>query len=238
MHSVPGMSTALERSSSRVALEDLLADAGGAMVMRGGHRVATHFSSVAAELAVCRRSVGLAERSDLGTLELRGSGSAVQAVLRQLTGDGLAPGAAVRASEAWWCLLTPHRALVLCPGESRDALLAGLLEAAGEAEGASAVDLSGDYAALLLIGPRAEQLVRSTSLVADASASLPVGGLQVVSGRRPAVLLREESDRFLALVPRVHACETWERLLGAGRPYGLACVGRNALDLLRAGAPA
>jgi heterotetrameric sarcosine oxidase gamma subunit len=232
------MSTALERSSSRVALEDLLADAGGAMVMRDGQRVATHFSSVAAELAVCRRSVGLGERSDLGTLELRGPASAVQAVLRRLTGDGLTPGAALRASEAWWCLLTPNRALVLCPGQSRDALLESMLEAAREADGASAVDLSGDYAALLLIGPRAERLVRSTSLVPDASASLPVGGLQLVSGRRPAVLLREESDRFLALVPRVHACETWNGLLGAGRSHGLACVGRNALDLLRAGAPA
>jgi heterotetrameric sarcosine oxidase gamma subunit len=229
------MSTALERSSSRVALEDLLADAGGAMVMRDGHRVATHFSSVAAELAVCRRSVGLAERSDLGTLELRGRVAAVQAVLRQLAGQGLTPGAAVRASEAWWCLLTPHRALVLCPGEARGALFASLLDAAREAEGASAVDLSGDYAALLLIGPRAEQLVRSASLVADAAESLPVGGLHLVSGRRPAVLLHEEPGRFLVLVPRSHACETWERLLRAGRPHGLACVGRNALELLRAG---
>jgi heterotetrameric sarcosine oxidase gamma subunit len=236
--SVPGMSTALERSSSRVALEDLLAAAGGAMVMRDGDRVATHFSSVAAELAVCRRSVGLAERSDLGTLELRGPATAVQAVIRRLAGDGLTPGEAAKADEAWWCLVTPHRALVLCPGESRDELLAGLVDAAGEAEGASAVDLSGDYAALLLIGPRAEHLVRSTSLVADASAPLPVGGLRLVSGRLPAVLLRQEADRFLALVPRAHACEAWELLLAAGRPHGLACVGRSALDLLRAGAPA
>jgi heterotetrameric sarcosine oxidase gamma subunit len=229
------MSTALGRSTSRVELEDLLADAGGAMVMRDGQRVATHFSSVAAELAVCRRSVGLAEQSDIGTLELRGPAAAVQAVLRQLAGQGLSPGAAVRASEAWWCLLMPHRALVICPGEGRDALLASLVQAAGESEGASAVDLSGDYAALVLIGPRAEELVRSTSLAADSPLPVPVGGLHLVSGRRPSLLLHEEPGRFLVLVPRVHAGETWSRLLNAGRTQRVACVGRTALDLLRAG---
>jgi heterotetrameric sarcosine oxidase gamma subunit len=227
------MSTALGRSTSRVELEDLLADAGGAMVMRDGQRVATHFSSVAAELAVCRRSVGLAEHSDLGTLELRGPVTAVETVLQQLAGQDLSPGAAVRAGEAWWCLLTPHRALVLCPGEARDALLASLVETACETEGASAVDLSGDYAALVLIGPRAEELVRSTSLVANLP--LPVGGLQIVSGRRPSLLLHEELGRFLVLVPRVHAAETWSRLLDAGRTHRVACVGRNALELLRVG---
>jgi heterotetrameric sarcosine oxidase gamma subunit len=230
------MSTALGRSTSRLELEDLLADAGGAMMMRDGRRVATHFSSVAAELAVCRRSVGLGEQSDIGSLELRGPGNDVQTVLRLLTGSGLSPGSAQRASGAWWCLLTPHRALVLCPGEARDAVLASLVEAARETEGASAVDLSGDYAALVLIGPRAEDVVRRAFPLADAP--LPAGGLHVVSGRRPSLLLHEERGRFLVLVPRVHACETWSRLLRAGLPHGLAFVGRDALDLLRAGAPA
>jgi glycine cleavage system aminomethyltransferase T len=229
------MSTALGRSSSRVELEDLLAEAGGVMVMRDGHRVASHFSSVAAELAVCGRSVGLAEQADLGTLELRGPAADVQTVLRRLAGDGLAPGAAVRTGETWWCLLTSHRALVLCPGEARGALLGDLVDAAHEAESASAVDLTGDYAALLLIGPRAEELLRSASLVTEAPAPLPVGGLHFISGRRPSLLLHEEPERFLVLVPRVHACETWSRLLDAGRAHRVACVGRSALELLRAG---
>jgi heterotetrameric sarcosine oxidase gamma subunit len=228
------MSTALGRSASRVELEDLLADAGGAMVMRDGRRVATRFSSVAAELAVCMRSVGLAEQSDIGTLELRGPDGDVQTVLQQITGSGLSPGSAVRASGAWWCLVTPQRALVLCPAQACDALLASAAAAARETDAASAVDLSGDYAALVLIGPRAEEVVRSAALVAEAS--LPVGGLHVVSGGRPSLLLRQERGRFLVLVPRVHACEAWSRLLRAGRPHGLALVGRDALDLLRAGA--
>jgi heterotetrameric sarcosine oxidase gamma subunit len=229
------MSTALGRSASRVELEDLLADAGAAMVMRAGRRVATRFSSVAAELAVCMRSVGLAEQSDIGTLELRGPDGDVQTVLQQLTGSGLSPGFAVRASGASWCLVTPQRALVLCPGEARDATLRSLLDAAEGVPGASAVDLSGDYAALLLIGPRAEHVLRGAALAPDAP---PLGRLRVVSGRRPTTVLHEEPQRFLVLVPRVHACDTWERLLRAGRPHGLACVGRDALDLLRVGAPA
>jgi heterotetrameric sarcosine oxidase gamma subunit len=229
------MSTALGRSTSRVELEDLLADAGGAMVMRDGQRVATHFSSVAAELAVCRQSVGLAEQADIGTLELRGPAAAVQTVLKALAGQGPSPGDAVRAGEAWWCRLTPHRALAICAGEARDAVLASLVETARETDGASVVDLSGDYAELVLIGPRAEELLRSSSLAPDSPVPLPIGGLHLVSGRRPSLLLHEEQERFLVLVPRVHACEIWSRLLDAGRTHRLACVGRNALDLLRAG---
>ena len=53
-------------------LEPQLQRAGATMVARHGWWVAAHFGSPAGELALCETAVGLADRSDLGKLELRG----------------------------------------------------------------------------------------------------------------------------------------------------------------------
>ncbi len=53
-------------------LEPLLQKAGATMVARHGWWVAAHFGSPGGELALCDTAVGLADRSDLGKLELRG----------------------------------------------------------------------------------------------------------------------------------------------------------------------
>ena len=51
------------------------------MASRHGRRVPAHFGSIAAEEAVCLRSVGMADRSDRDTFELRGTPSAVESAL-------------------------------------------------------------------------------------------------------------------------------------------------------------
>ena len=52
------------------------------MVTRHGWWVAAHFGSPAGELALCETAVGLADRSDLGKLELRGEASRDRAARR------------------------------------------------------------------------------------------------------------------------------------------------------------
>ena len=58
-------------------METVARNHGAAMATRHGRRVPAHFGSVGAEEAVCLRSVGMADRSDRETFELRGAPSAV-----------------------------------------------------------------------------------------------------------------------------------------------------------------
>jgi hypothetical protein len=185
---------------------------------------------VAAQIAVCRRSVGLSGPASLGVLELRGRRAALQTVLRGLTGRRLAVGDAVHASGAWWCLLTSYRALALAPPAARHDVWALLRNATRETPGASTVDLSADYAAITLAGPRAGALA-----VAAGLGERPPGRAGLVCGARPAVVLREHADRCLVVVPRAHADVAWAELLAAGAALGAAGVDAYALGLLAAG---
>jgi glycine cleavage system aminomethyltransferase T len=45
--------------------------AGATLGERDGHTVVAHYGSTPGEMAACLKSVGLADRSDLGVLELR-----------------------------------------------------------------------------------------------------------------------------------------------------------------------
>jgi glycine cleavage system aminomethyltransferase T len=202
------------------ALQETLRRAGALFVSRGGDLVAAHFGSAAAELAVCRHGVGIADRGDLAVLELRGTPAAVAAVVERITGARLGPGHAVRSGAAWWCPVTRHRVLVLADRAAAADVAVLLSTAAGADADASIIDLSGDYATIGLIGPRAQRVVRD-------------GGL-LESSLLPGLLLREDVDSFLLLVPDAHGERAWEHLMGAGRVHGVTCVGRDALDRLRA----
>jgi len=81
---------------------------GATMAERNGRRVAAHFGSPASEAAVCRTRVGLVERSDRATREIRGDTAGVDQALEELAhlgtqlggcaarGTGRSSGAAAR----------------------------------------------------------------------------------------------------------------------------------------------
>jgi glycine cleavage system aminomethyltransferase T len=217
----------------RRALEETLGSAGAAFAVRGSRRVAVHFGSVPGEIAVCRLGVGVADRSDTGKIELRGPGEAVARVLERTIGQRLMPGWAVQAHGAWWCPVTRHRVLVLGDPPARvETMLAPVVAGV---PGASIIDLTEDYAGLGVVGPRAELAMRDAGLLGSVA---PVGGFSPrAGGLTPSLLLREDADRFLLLVPEAHALRAWRHVMAAGRPYGVTCVGRDALDRLRACPP-
>ena len=62
-------------------LETVARNHGAAMATRHGRRVPAHFGSVGAEEAVCLRSVGMADRADRETFELRGAPTALESAL-------------------------------------------------------------------------------------------------------------------------------------------------------------
>ena len=137
-------------SSPTVAspLETVVRNHGAAMASRHGRRVPAHFGSVGAEEAVCLRSVGMADRSDRDTFELRGTPSAVE-------------GALIAVGEFAWCsFVSGDRALARCEHEHAAAcssLLANL-------DGLTAANRTAAFAAIGLIGPRAKELLIEVDL--------------------------------------------------------------------------
>lgn len=186
------------------ALSTILRRHGATLVERHGRCVAAHFGSPVGEEAVCRSTVGLADRSDRTTLEVRGPAADVDAALAELARLG---------ERAWSLRLSPGHALVRCEGEDAAACESAVVQP----DGTSVLDLGEAYAGLDLIGPRAGDVLRAAGLDRDDSTALVV---------------REDRAFVELLVPRAQGPALWNRLLDAGAPSGLACVGIEALQRL------
>ena len=207
-------------------LEDVLRVAGARMVQRAGHRIAADFGSVGGEVAVCRHAVGLVDRCDRRSFVLRGEAAALDATTVVMAGRRVGRGSAVHLDEGWLCRLTPEELLVRCEareaGRCRERLVAA-------APGATAIgDASDEHAAVGLVGPHAEDLLRGLGLPeATPIARVAVHGV-------PAILLREDEHRFEVVMAPDRAREVWEALREAGRPLGISCVGCEALAEVQA----
>lgn len=197
---------------------------------RDGHTVATHYGSVPAEIAVCMKSVGLADRSELGTLELRASTSLLDRTLSARLGDPpIAPGSARRLRDVWYLRLDARRALLVGTHVAlgRDPMIG---KGSDRAE-LSCNDIGAAVAIVSVIGPRAGRLMAGAKLPDD----LAVGAI----GRDPQdpsviAILRESQRRILVLTRAPSIDALWLRLLAAGEPLGAAFVGCDALTLLGA----
>ena len=191
-----------------------------------------HYSSAAAEIAVCTKAVGLVERSDLRLLEVDGSEAMLQHALAPAI-PGAVPrfGEAACVADTWCCRVQPERALVAGAAGavdrwrqvvSRTAVTKGLAVTAR-------VLPEGD--ALSIVGPKAATVLASTSLPAD------LGPGRVADGRlagSPVSVMCEDHERYLLLFPEGCSPAALAALGDSGRPVGLARVGHEALAHLRA----
>jgi glycine cleavage system aminomethyltransferase T len=197
---------------------------------RGGHTVAAHYGSVPGEISVCMKSVGLADRSELGTLELRAATSLLDRVLSERLGDPpVAPGAARRLGDVWYLRLDARRALLV--GTPAALAFAAMTGKGSDRADLSCNDIGASVAIVSVIGPRAGRLMAGAGLPDD----LAIGAI----GRDPEdpnviAILRESQRRILVLVKAPAIDAVWSRLLAAGEPLGAAFVGRDALTLLGA----
>ena len=204
--------------------------AGARLGERDGRTVATHYGSVPGEIAVCMKSVGLADRSDFGVLDLRAATSLLDRALAARLGDPpVQPGAARRLRGVWYLRLDSRRTLLL--GTHADLASGPMIGKSAERGDLTVKDLSADSAIISVIGPRAGRLMAAAGLPDD----LAIGAVGRDSGD-PSVLaiLRESQRRILVVVKRPQVDALWSRLLGAGEPLGAAFVGSEALTLLGA----
>jgi len=207
--------------------------AGAILHDRDGHTVAVHYGSTPGEISVCMKSVGLADRSDLGTLELRASASLMDRVLAGRLGDpAIAAGTARRLRHVWYLRLDARRTLLV--GTHASLASGPLIGKPSEQAELVCKDIGSSVAMISVIGPRTGRLMGAAQL----PDSLAIGAI----GRDPSdasvlAILRESQRRILVIVRAEAVDAMWQRLLVAGEPLGAAFVGHDALMLLGAAPP-
>jgi glycine cleavage system aminomethyltransferase T len=208
---------------------------GAKVVDREGRSVTAHYGSVATEIAVCRKSVGLAVRTELRILEVCGREPWLERMLaRTLGGRVPAVGSAAVAAGTWCCRVDERRALIVGPSGAVERWRRVCRVAVIGGSPISAAEVTNAWAPLSLIGPKAARLL---SVAGMSASSLDIGG--VVAGSvegAAAQVLRAASDHWLVLVDAAAAPEACHALCEAGREFGLSLVGCEAVGRLAAAA--
>jgi glycine cleavage system aminomethyltransferase T len=194
-----------EEAGSRSPLDGVLRRYGATMVMRHGRCTAADFGSPTSEAAVCLSTVGIADRSDRSTFELRGAPQDIAGALAAVGRLG---------DLAWWTSTKPRSALVRCEGVDAERCAAAL----ETAEGVLVGDVTGQYAPIALIGPRAEALLDKLE--------------EEMPELRPSIL--REGLTFELLIGADSGPALWAGLLDVGGPLQVACVGLDAIEHLAA----
>jgi sarcosine oxidase subunit gamma len=204
------------------------ARAGARLEVRDGWRVPVTFGDQAAERRVVRETVGVADASWLTKTQLDGPADALDGCA-----PGLSLGTAVAHRGAWWCRLTPTRALVL-----------GSAPAPGSLEGVDPLDVTAQYCALRIAGPRCREVVARFCALDLRPAVAPPTALRPGSvARTPGLVVVEDADQLLLMVGAALAEYLWTVVIDAaarlaGGPVGIDVVGGGAPALLQAGADA
>jgi glycine cleavage system aminomethyltransferase T len=204
--------------------------AGAQLGERDGHVVVALYGSTHGEIAACMTHVGLADRSDLGTMELRGGQAPLDRALAARLGDPPpAAGTARRQRGVWYLRVDGRRALIV----GAHGTLAKLppIGAADDRAELVSRDIGGAIAMISVIGPRTGRLLAAAGLPSE----LAMGAI----GRDPqdpsVVAIVRESQRRVLILVRAPAIEAaWARLLDVGDPLGATFVGCDALALLGA----
>jgi glycine cleavage system aminomethyltransferase T len=221
------MSATARRPSTPDQLDVVLRRAGAVVSTRGGRPVAINFGSAAAELAVCVRTVGLVDRSDLTALALEAPPAQLSALMRRLAGATVSPGGLVSGGSAWWCGEGAERVIVVCDARTATRLSNSLRSDAARHIGVR--NLSGELTAIGLLGRNTGQVLSALGVYGpsgDPREAKPFARGTVEGA--PVRWLLQSDRRALALVDREQAGEAWLAIERAGRPHGVSCVGQEA----------
>ena len=211
-------------------LEPLVQKAGATMVARNGWLVAAHYGSPGGEMALCDQGVGLADRSDLGKLELRGDAEAVEQLVGQLTGGQVLSGEALLAAGAWWCAVSGEHVIALSDAGQTERVRSAVGEAARWTPGVTVTDLTARLAALGLLGPGTEDLLEELSGARPALRNVEPPAFQsTLLAAIPVMLLRASATRAVVLTDTGRATGLWTEIERAGRDAGLGHVGADVV---------
>jgi glycine cleavage system aminomethyltransferase T len=206
----------------------------GAMVVaHDGRAVTAHYGSVATEVAVCRKAVGLAFRTELRVLEVAGREPWLERLLSRALGVDPQPGTAAVAAGTWCCRLDQRRALVVGPSGAVERWRRVAREAVIGGSPITATELTDAWSPMSLIGPKAGRLLDEAGLASD----LPVHAVQAGTlAGADTLLLRTAADHWLLLAGADGDAAACQALFDGGRSLGLSLVGCEAVGRLAAAA--
>jgi aminomethyltransferase len=206
---------------SRSPMERQAAAAGASFEERDGWSVAVRFDGLEAERERARSTVGFADVSHLGKVELQGPQP-----------RRLELGTATAADGMWWCPYTADRTIVLCEPAGLGGLRERLLEhAAGQDELTSVVDVTTAFAAIAIGGPLAREVFARFTAIDLRDQITPVRGFRPGSvGRTPGAILREGEQRWLMIFGAALGQYMWTVVADAAESLGGGPVAADALE--------
>jgi glycine cleavage system aminomethyltransferase T len=225
------MQTASSAAGSPTGRPDRLTPPGAHVVARDGRPVTAHYGSVATEVAVCRKAVGLAFRTELEVLDLQGREPWLERLLTRALGRDPQSGAAMVTAGAWCCRLDVHRAIVVGPSGAIGRWRRVAREAVIGGSPIMSADLTDGYARVSLIGPRAGRLLDAVGL----PAGLPLHAIREgLIEDVPVIVVRTAADHWLVLIEADGVGSAYRALCTGGRSLGLSLVGSEAVGRLAA----
>jgi glycine cleavage system aminomethyltransferase T len=182
-------------------------------------------------------SVGFADVSHLGKIELQANADDLAAIVAAATGgESLELGRGTRARRAWWCPYSATRAVVLCsPADTaalRDLLSASVADANGLT---SVIDITAAQGAMTILGPLAREVFARFTAIDLRPQVTPVHGWRPGSvARTGGAILCEAPDRYLMLFGAALGQYVWTLVADAAGHLGGGPVGVDALEPLDA----
>jgi len=232
-------------------MEPGAAAAGATFEERDGWKVATAFTDLDTERALCASSIGFADVSHLGKIELQAGAGDLAAMVAAASGGAvlelghatraagaggavLELGHATRAAGAWWCPYSPTRAVVLCSAADTAALRDHLTAAVADANGfASVIDITASQGAMTILGPFAREVFARFTAIDLRPQVTPVHGWRPGSvARTGGAILCEAPDRYLMLFGAALGQYVWTLVADAAGNLGGGPVGVDALPPL------
>jgi heterotetrameric sarcosine oxidase gamma subunit len=213
---------------ARSPMERQAVAAGAVLESRDGWQVAARFDGEEAERARCAESVGFADMSHLGKIEVQAAAGELEAIV----GASLELGTATRTDGGWLLPYTAERAIAICRTGARAGLLHALEDAAAGATGhTSVIDVTTTFGAMVITGPQARETFARFTAIDLRPAVLPVNGFRPGSvARTPGAILREDEDRFLMLFGSALGQYVWTVVADAAELLGGGPIGADVLE--------
>jgi folate-binding protein YgfZ len=225
-------------------IHDQLVASGGQYSSAGESGPPDHFGDPPGEYHAARNAAGITDRSALSKIEFRGRdrakflhnlctndvkalapGRGCEAFITTVQGKVMAFVRVFAGTESIWVDTIPGAAAALLAHFDRYLIM----------EKVELADRTAEFAQLLIVGPRARDVV-SAAIEAAVPDMRPLEHSEfAIAGQSCRVTYSDSlgTPSYELLVPATHAPAAWQRLREAGEPIELKPIGEQAYEILR-----